>query len=64
MTTKLVIDAEQPSLIPLGYKEFLEEIKKRIREAQLRASLAVNSELVLLYWSIGKSVLEKQAGEG
>jgi len=54
MTTKPVTDAEQALLMPVGYKEFLEEIKKRIREAQLRASLAVNSELVLLYWSIGK----------
>ena len=64
MTTKPVADTEQALLMPAGYKEFLEEIKKRIREAQLRAALAVNSELVLLYWSIGKSVLEKQAGEG
>lgn len=44
---------------PPGYKEFLEEVKKTIREAQLRAGLAVNRELVTAYWSIGKLILEK-----
>ena len=50
--------------LPAGYKEFLEEIKTKIREAQIRASLSVNKELVLLYWSIGKSILDKQALQG
>ena len=63
MTPNSITEAE-PLLLPLGYKDFLEEIKKRIREAQLRASLSVNSELVLLYWSIGSSILEKQLKEG
>lgn len=64
MTTKST-NSELPLLtLPKGYKEFLEEIKGRIREAQIRASLSVNKELVLLYWSIGKSILDKQAIEG
>lgn len=63
MTPNSTTEAE-PLLLPLGYKDFLEEIKKKIREAQLRASLSVNSELVLLYWSIGSSILEKQLKEG
>ena len=64
MTPNSITESEPPLLLPLGYKNFLEEIKKRIREAQLRASLSVNSELVLLYWSIGNSILEKQVREG
>ena len=32
-----------------GYEELLKEIKARVRAAQVRAALAVNSELVLLY---------------
>lgn len=64
MTPNSITESEPPRLLPLGYNEFLEEIKKRIREAQLRASLSVNSELVLLYWSIGNSILEKQIKEG
>jgi predicted nuclease of restriction endonuclease-like (RecB) superfamily len=47
-----------------GYESFLKELKERIRSAQLRASIAVNSELVLLYWSIGRDILAKQKLEG
>jgi hypothetical protein len=65
MTKNAIPDSELPSsILPNGYKEFLEEIKGRIREAQIRASLSVNKELVFLYWSIGKSILDKQAVEG
>ncbi len=66
MTTNPITDSGLPSsfIFPNGYTEFLEEIKRRIREAQIRASLTVNKELILLYWSIGKSILEKQALEG
>jgi predicted nuclease of restriction endonuclease-like (RecB) superfamily len=64
MTPNSITESEPLLLLPPGYKEFLDEIKKSIREAQLRASVSVNSELILLYWSIGKSVLEKQARDG
>jgi hypothetical protein len=33
-----------------GYQILLRELKARIRTARLRAALAVNEELVLLYW--------------
>lgn len=49
---------------PAGYDQLLGEIKDRIRSAQLRAAVAVNRELVLLYWSIGRTILERQAREG
>lgn len=64
MTKLLTSDLEPSHSIPAGYKEFLEEIRTRIRDAQVRASLSVNKELVLLYWSIGKSILDKQALQG
>jgi hypothetical protein len=35
------------------YREFLKELKQRIRSAQVRAALAVNRELIVLYWLIG-----------
>lgn len=35
-----------------------------IRQAQVKAALAVNTELVLLYWQIGKDILERQEQEG
>jgi predicted nuclease of restriction endonuclease-like (RecB) superfamily len=48
---------------PSGYAEFLAELKQRIERAQLRASLAVNRELVLLYWQIGREILSRQDRE-
>lgn len=49
---------------PSGYPELLQELKNRIRHAQLRASFAVSRELVLLYWSIGREILIRQKSEG
>ena len=46
------------------YPALLAGIKKRIRDAQVRASLAVNRELILLYWGIGKEILDRQELEG
>jgi hypothetical protein len=42
--------------LPTGYQELLNEIKERIRSAQVQAALSVNRELVLLYWSIGRDL--------
>lgn len=52
------------SSLPPSYGEFLSGLKERIRTAQVRAALAVNSELVMLYWSIGKEILARQVEEG
>src|SRR3954466_13655829 len=41
---------KEANLMPKEYEKFLGELKERIRTAQLRASVAVNRELVLLYW--------------
>jgi predicted nuclease of restriction endonuclease-like (RecB) superfamily len=42
------------------YGQLLSALKERVRSAQLRAGLAVNRELVPLYWQIGKDILENQ----
>ena len=47
-----------------GYASFLEQLKQRVRQAQVKAALAVNSELIALYWDIGKAIVEKQEREG
>jgi predicted nuclease of restriction endonuclease-like (RecB) superfamily len=49
---------------PQGYAEWLAELKTRIHTAQQRATLAVNRELVLLYWQIGRDILARQAEQG
>jgi len=47
-----------------GYQDLLSLLKSRIRTAQVRAAVAVNQELVLLYWGIGKEILLRQQQEG
>jgi predicted nuclease of restriction endonuclease-like (RecB) superfamily len=49
---------------PEGDALWLADLKDRIRSAQQRASLAVNRELVLLYWHIGRDILARQAEQG
>lgn len=59
-------DKTPTSLIPMpqGYADWLVELKARIHTAQQRAALAVNRELVLLYWQIGRDILDRQDREG
>ena len=49
---------------PEGYADWLADLKGRIHRAQQRATLAVNRELVLLYWQIGRDILARQAAQG
>lgn len=49
---------------PAGYSDWLSDLKVRIHTAQQRATLAVNQELVLLYWQVGHDILTRQAKQG
>lgn len=51
-------------LSPDNYRHFLQSLKDRIRSAQVKAALAVNQELILLYWQIGCEILNRQEQEG
>ena len=42
------------------YTTFLQEIKKQVYESQYEALKQVNKQLIQLYWTIGKSIVEKQ----
>jgi predicted nuclease of restriction endonuclease-like (RecB) superfamily len=46
------------------YADFLNGLKQRIRSAQVKAALAVNRELIHLYWQIGHEVLTRQQEQG
>jgi predicted nuclease of restriction endonuclease-like (RecB) superfamily len=48
------------SLVGPDYAAFLTELKGRIVSARLHAARAVNRDLILLYWDIGRSIVEKQ----
>src|SRR5688500_7974126 len=49
---------------PIDYGTTLSAIKQRLQQWRVRAVLAVNSAMVLLYWDIGKLILERQSREG
>ncbi|NEQ49739.1 MAG: DUF1016 domain-containing protein [Leptolyngbya sp. SIO3F4] len=55
----------QPPLIPSdAYERFLTDLKTLIKTSQIKAVLAVNSELIELYWKIGRDILHRQQQEG
>lgn len=58
------MSSQLPLMQSDAYKTFLSALKERIRTAQVKAALAVNQELVLLYWQIGKDILQRQEKEG
>lgn len=51
-------------LLPADYAAWLTDLKSRIHVAQQRATLAVNRELVALYWQLGRDILSRQAEQG
>lgn len=44
--------------------KFLAAIKGRIRAAQIKAAISANRELILLYWDIGRAIVDAQKNKG
>ncbi len=40
-------------------EDALADLKERIRRARGKAALSANRELILLYWEIGRMILER-----
>ncbi|MGH9948232.1 MAG: DUF1016 N-terminal domain-containing protein, partial [Pyrinomonadaceae bacterium] len=55
---------EHETIITNEYADFIAELKADIGRSRVRAALAVNRELVLLYWRIGNGILAKQKALG
>ena len=51
---------KRTSIVGLDYAAFVTELKARIQSARLSAARAVNRDLILLYWDIGRAIVEKQ----
>jgi len=47
-------------MIDKAYKDWFIGLKSKIRSAQLKAAVAVNTELITLYWDLGKMITEKE----
>jgi len=60
----MTLDTNLLASPPEGYAAWLKAIKERVRSAQQRAVLAANSEMILLYWQIGRDILERQNQQG
>jgi predicted nuclease of restriction endonuclease-like (RecB) superfamily len=50
--------------LPFGYAPILADLKARVRSARLKAAVSVNSEMILLYWGIGREILRCQSEQG
>ena len=50
--------------LPDDYPRLLAELKTKIHGAQARAHRTVNTQLIELYWGIGKAILDRQRAEG
>jgi predicted nuclease of restriction endonuclease-like (RecB) superfamily len=50
--------------IPNNYQEILKQLKEKIRAARTRVVYSVNTQLLEIYWEVGKTILEQQALEG
>ena len=48
-------------VINKDYKVWLADIKLKVRNAQIKAALKVNTELLTLYWELGADIVAKQA---
>ena len=52
------------SVEPAGYAALLARVKERVRTAQIKAALSANRELILLYWDIGRAIVDAQKDKG
>jgi len=52
--------ADTAMLTAPEYRQFIEDLKARVTAARISAARAVNRDLILLYWDIGRAIVEKQ----
>ena len=56
--------ADTTLAISADYREFIEELKARVISARISAARAITHEAILLYWDIGRDIVEKQQFHG
>jgi len=47
-------------LVSPEYRQFIEDLKARVVSARISAARKVNHELIMLYWDIGRRIVDKQ----
>jgi len=64
MAKKISPATKKAEVSRVDYAKFITSLKTKIRSVQIKAAVAVNSELIKLYWEIGKEIVEKQNRDG
>jgi predicted nuclease of restriction endonuclease-like (RecB) superfamily len=62
--TNIVTKKTPVKVVAQEYLQTLADLKKQIQESQIKAAFAANKELIKLYWSIGKTIVEQQEKNG
>ena len=57
---EIPFESNQENIITSEYKNWIVDLKLRIRQSQIKAAVKVNSELLRLYWQMGSEIVEKQ----
>jgi predicted nuclease of restriction endonuclease-like (RecB) superfamily len=52
------------NMLPSDYATVLNDIKERIQTERVRVTLGANAAMVLLYWDIGRTILDRQQQQG
>ena len=50
--------------LPIKYEDIIDKLKDKIRQARINAVYTVNTQLLAIYWEIGKTVVDQQNSEG
>ena len=64
MPRKTLATVKKTEVSAANYTKFLTSLKAKIRSAQIKEAIAVNQELIKLYWDIGKDIVEKREEDG
>ena len=57
---EIPFESNQENIITSEYKNWIVDLKLRIRQSQIKAAVKVNTELLRLYWHMGSEIVEKQ----
>jgi len=63
LTAEAVVPAQHRGELPAGFYEMVDDLKSIVRGAHARAQLKVNTEMLQMYWAIGRTILERQGEE-
>lgn len=64
MVRKEVPAVRKTEFSTANYMKFITSLKTKIPSAQIKGAIAINKELINLYWDIGREIVEKQEQEG